>query len=298
MTKKVRKLRHQIPRQSLVSLYKSFIRSILEYADVIYDQPSNNSFSDKIESIQYNATLAITGAIRGTSKDKLYNELGLEYLSSRRWFKRLCLFHKIYHNQSPKYLYRLIPQPHNLFNLRSQNLIPQFFCRTNFFSDSFFPSAIKEFNKLDFQVKHQLSFESFRRFLSKSIKPVPNSLFDACDPHGVKLLTRLRVGLSHLKEQKFRHAFNDTVDPFCPCNMETETVSHFFLWCLNYTNIRLDLMNELMIIDQNLLQYSDQKLTEILLYGDKKLSYVTNSKIINLTTSFIIKSSRFDGPLL
>ena len=67
----IRKLRYQIPRHSLVSVYKFFIRSILEYADVIYDQPSNNSFSDKIESIQYNADLAITGAIRGTSRDKL-----------------------------------------------------------------------------------------------------------------------------------------------------------------------------------------------------------------------------------
>ena len=90
----IRKLRYQLPRHSLVTIYKSFIRSILEYADVIYDQPSNNSFSDKIKSVQYNAALAITGAIRGTSKEKLYNELGLEYLSSKRWMKRLCLFHK------------------------------------------------------------------------------------------------------------------------------------------------------------------------------------------------------------
>ena len=73
-----------------------------------------------------------------------------------------------------------------------------------------------------------MSFQSFRRVLSKSIRPVPNSLFDSCDPHGIKLLTRLRVGLSHLREQKFRHGFNGTIDPFCPCNMEVETVSHFF----------------------------------------------------------------------
>ena len=294
----IRKLRYQISRHSLVTLYKSFIRSILEYADVIYDQPSNDSFSDKIESIQYNAALAITGAIRGTSKDKLYKELGLEYLSSRRWLKRLCLFHKIYHNKSPEYLYRLIPQPHNLFNLRNQHLIPQIFCRTNLFSDSFFPTAIKEFNKLNYQTTHDLSFQCFRKTLLKSIRPVPNSLFDACNPHGLKLLTRLRVGLSHLREQKFRHGFNDTIDPFCPCNMETESVSHFFLRCLNYSNLRLELMNELMEINSNLVQYNEEKLTETLLYGDKNLSHDTNSKIINLSISFIIKSSRFDGPLL
>ena len=234
----------------------------MEYADVIYDQPSNNSFSDKIESIQYNAALAITGTIRGTSKVKLYNELGLEYLRSRRWLKRLCLFHKIYHNKSPEYLHNHIPKPHNLFDLRNQHLIPQIFCRTNIFSDSFFPTAIKEFNKLDYQITHNLSFQSFRKFLIKSIRPVPNLLFDADDPHGVKLLTRLRVGLSHLKEHKFRHGFIDTIDPLCPCNMETESVSHFFLRCLHYTNLRLDLMNELMKIDSNLLLYNDNAHTK------------------------------------
>ena len=76
-------------------MYKSFIRSQIEYADVVYDQPRNVTFSDKIESIQYNAALAITGAVRGSSKEKLYQELGLEYLSARRWYKRLCLLHKV-----------------------------------------------------------------------------------------------------------------------------------------------------------------------------------------------------------
>ena len=155
-------------------------------------------------------------------------------------------------------------------------------CCTIVFSDSFFPNTIKEFNKLNHSVSHQLSFQSFRRFLSKSIRPVPNSLFDACDPHGVKLLTRLRVGLSHLKEQKFRHGFNDTVDPFCPCNMETETVTHFYLRCLNYNNLRLELMNELMKIKSNLLHYNEENLTETLLYGDKNLSHETSSKILKL----------------
>ena len=167
-----------------------------------------------------------------------------------------------------------------------------------FFSDSFFPTAIREFNKLDYQMTHQLSFQSFRRVLSKSIIPVPNSLFDACDPHGVKLLTRLRVGLSHLKEQKFRHGFSDTVDPFGPCNMETKTVTYFYLRCLNSNNLRLELMNELMKINSNLLHYNEEKLRETLLYGDKNLWHDTNSKILKLSINYIIKSGRFDGLLL
>ena len=54
---------HMIPNCATHHIYKSFIRPLLDYADVIYDQPSNALFSKKIESVQYNATLAITRAI-------------------------------------------------------------------------------------------------------------------------------------------------------------------------------------------------------------------------------------------
>ena len=62
------KLRNSLPRPSLVALYKSFIRPHIDYGDIIYDQPFNNSSQNKIVSIQYNACLAVTGAIRGKFK--------------------------------------------------------------------------------------------------------------------------------------------------------------------------------------------------------------------------------------
>ena len=67
----IKRLSHILPRKSLITIYKSFIRSRLDYCDVIYDQPNNESFSSKIKRIQYNAALAITGARRGTSQTKL-----------------------------------------------------------------------------------------------------------------------------------------------------------------------------------------------------------------------------------
>ena len=73
----------------------------LDYGDIIFDQAFNKSFHDNLESIQYNASLAITGAIRGTSKEKLYQKLGFEFLQQRRWFRKLCTFYKIYKNRSP-----------------------------------------------------------------------------------------------------------------------------------------------------------------------------------------------------
>ena len=86
----LKKLSNYLPRHSLVTLYKAFIRPNLDYADIIYDEPNNMNICNKIRSLQYNAALAITGTIRGSSKEQLYQERGFEYFSSRRWLRKLC----------------------------------------------------------------------------------------------------------------------------------------------------------------------------------------------------------------
>ena len=86
------KLKTIFPRPKLLTIYKAFIRPHLNYGDTIIDQAYNDSFHQKLESIQYNAALAIAKAIRGTSSEKLYQELGLESLQQRRWYRKLCTF--------------------------------------------------------------------------------------------------------------------------------------------------------------------------------------------------------------
>ena len=83
--------------------YKLFVRTHIDYGDIIYDQPNNESFCNKIERVQYNAALAITGALRGTSQTKLYHELGLESLKFRRWMRRLYMPYKIKTCKLPEY---------------------------------------------------------------------------------------------------------------------------------------------------------------------------------------------------
>ena len=90
----MRKLNLLLPRSSLLTVYKCFIRPHLDYGDVIYDQPNLSSLTNKIESVQYNVALAITGAIRGTSKEKLHYDLGFEFLKDRRWLRPLCYLQK------------------------------------------------------------------------------------------------------------------------------------------------------------------------------------------------------------
>ena len=67
----LRKLRNILTRTTLITIYKAFIQPHLDYGDILYDQAFNNSFKEKLESIQYNnACLALTIAIRGVSKEK------------------------------------------------------------------------------------------------------------------------------------------------------------------------------------------------------------------------------------
>ena len=120
-----------LPRLSLLTIYKTFVRSQLDFADVIYDQVFNSSFHEKLESIQNNACLAITGAIRGTSSEKLYQELGLESLKSRRWFRKHCHFYKILNEKSPSYLFDLIPNFNRVRESRHSNNIPPIYTRHN-----------------------------------------------------------------------------------------------------------------------------------------------------------------------
>ena len=105
----IRKLRNFLPRPSLLQIYKSFVRPHLDYGDIIYDKAFLGSFQKKLETIQYNAATAITGVIRGTSREKVDSELGLESLQDRRWYRKLCVFYKILNNMSPKYLSDTIP---------------------------------------------------------------------------------------------------------------------------------------------------------------------------------------------
>ena len=76
----LRKLNLTLPHSSLLIIYKSFIRPHLDYGDIVYDQSNNSSLSGKTESLQYNTALAITGAIKDSSKEKLYQELGFKSL--------------------------------------------------------------------------------------------------------------------------------------------------------------------------------------------------------------------------
>ena len=185
----LRKLQNTLPRTSLITIFKSFMRPILDYGDIIYNRAYNTSFHQNIESIQYNAALAITGAVRGTSREKLYQELGFESLQQRRWYRKLCCLFKKVNNQSPRYLFQLVPSLNTRYFSRNSESIPQLRTKHDFLRNSFFPSTIKEWNNLDPQIRKSKSISIFKNNILKFIWPKPNNFYYCHNPKGINKVT-------------------------------------------------------------------------------------------------------------
>ena len=111
----------------------------------------------------------------------------------------------------------------------------------------------------------------------------------------MELLSRLRLGLNHHRKHKFKHSFQDSLNPICSCGKgKVETSSHDLLHCSNYSEEQLALLNT---IDMSILQLSDSKFTSALLFGDTSFDNNKNTFIRNATIDYIISTRRFDVPL-
>ena len=229
-----------LPRNALCQIYKSYVRSQLDYGDVIYHNPSKtndifyssylSTWMEKLELVQYSAALAITGAWRGTYSRKIYNELGWESLDSRRWCRHLTSFYKITNNLTPDYTRDPIPPLHrSQYSLRNQDVIEQLRPRTERFKSSFYSSCLMEWNKLDHSIKESHTFASFKAKLPVLVRPKAKSVYGIHDPVGLSYLTQLRVSLSKLNLHKFKHNFRDALDAMCPSNDGFENEEHFLL---------------------------------------------------------------------
>ena len=293
----IKRLHRYLPRKSLLCIYKSYVRPHLDYADVIYDQPHNDFFCRKIESVQYNAALAITGAIKGSSRERLYQELGLESLSDRRWYHRQIYFFKIISGISPNYLHAMLPMKQFSRNQERGNLFRNFRTNTEYYKNSFFPYCVDEWNKLGPCLKNVQSIKQFKTSLLDFIRPKASPVYGIQDPIGLKLLTRLRLKFSHLREHKFRHNFLDTLNPLCSCGYEIESTSHYLLRCSIYTSSRRTLLESVSTVIGPTTDISENKLVNILLFGDQHYRLEQNSFILKNTIKFLKVSERFDIPL-
>ena len=107
----------------------------------------------------------------------------------------------------PKYLCNINPSSVSTYNTRNTNNIPLFKVKHSLFRNSFFPSAVIEWNKLDLNIRNSESLNIFKKTLLNFIRLSGSTVFNCHNLKGVKLLTRLRLDLSHLREHVFEHSF-------------------------------------------------------------------------------------------
>ena len=133
--------------------------------------------------------------------------------------------------------------------------------------------------------------------LLKIGQPNQCSVYRIHNPAGLKLFTRLRLGLGYLNEHRFNHNFQSCINPLCNCSIPVESTTHFLLHCHHFPNIYSTLLNSInedLGSITNLSDLSDSDFIKLLLFGDQNYTQVE----INATIKYLVDSERFNGQLL
>ena len=243
--------------------------------------------------------MAITGAIRGTTSEKIFQELRLETLKLRRWLTKLCMFYKLIKERLPAYLLQLIPEHNTPYTRRSvqKSQTPFFKTKANFFKNSFFPAVIMEWNKIDVNICNSASCNDLKRVILNFIRPEPSQVFNFDSRERLKFLIRIRLGLSHLADHKFRCKFQDCVSPICSYGQETQTSTYFLLHCSNYHCARQTFFRKMNKTNSAILKQNDQVITKLLLFGNEKPKAAHNKFILTARFEFLQAAQRLKPSL-
>ena len=285
-------------------MYKALVRPHLDYCDIIYHIPSRqnqaplgvtlNSVMEKVERIQYQSALAISGAWHGSNRAKLYEELGWETLSDRRMCRRILQIHKIVNNKTPSYLNdKLPPNCRALFGGSTRNTFRQIICKSNRYMNSFFPDAVASWNIFIKHFDDVPSFDILKKHINTFFRPKNNNIFGIHDPSGLRYLFQLRLSLSPLRSHKFRHNFADTPSEICRCNQGIDDTNHFFFSCPDYATPRATLAASVVnILQKNNLNYLGNQ-SKLYLYGHPSMISTDNREIILSTIKYMKATLRF-----
>ena len=139
-------------------------------------------------------------------------------------------------------------------------------------------------------MRNSETFSAFKKSILKFIRPSWNSIFNCHSPNGMKLITRL-MGLSHLREHKLRHNFQDTLNPICSFRNYIETSIHYLL------QERKTLLDNLQIIGENIHDKNDSQILELLLFDVPWNNDASNTCILNANIQYILATKWFHVPL-
>ena len=139
----------------------------------------------------------------------------------------------MFYKMAPSFISDYIPQ-RNIIDPSPGNrdIIPPF-PRTEWYDNSFLPFCIYNGNSLNDKIKTQ-----FKKDISSFVRPKGTHFYGIRENFGIKLLTKIRVDFSDLRDHRYNHNFN-CVNPICSCGLDDETPIHYFLCCPRYNSLRL-----------------------------------------------------------
>jgi hypothetical protein len=288
----LRPLKFILDRASLETLYKSFIRPILEYADIIWDTPDAHRHSlDILDKVQLEAARLVTGATARCSMENLYREVGWETLALRRRLHRATMMFKTMTGLAPESLQHKIPnrvEARTRYRLRNRGDLQVAVTRLVTYSQSFFPNAVRLWNSFSQAITDSPSVASFKHnYLKETPRPTANPLYYRGGRRAAVTHSRMRIGCSSLNADLNRelHVIDS---PACTCATgEEETAEHYFLQCQTYAAERQTLLLGLALLDH------PNPNTDLLLYGDRTKLINHNAEIFKLVQQFITDSNRF-----
>ncbi len=275
----IRSLKYILNRACLERMYFTTIRPLLEYADVVWNN-CTNELKAQLESVQIEAARIVCGATKLCNIEKLYLDLKWETLEIRRNKHKLILFYKMKNNLTPQYLSDLIPEQTQVrYNLRNASDVPSLSCRTQLYTNSFLPSTIRDWNRLDDHTRSAPTVTSFKSRIKKNNSKA-SPLYNVGSRKSQILHTRLRLSCSALNHDLHRRSIVES--PNCQCG-SVETVNHFLLYCDIYQLHRQRYLTNLPCAP----------IANKLLYGDERLTFDENKHIFIQVQKFILATKRF-----
>ena len=269
-----------VNRKTLEILYKSFIRPGLVYSDIVFDNCTKEEQAH-IESLHKRAGRIISGAIRGTSSNAIFTELGWENMQHRRQQHKCLFYHDNINGNAPQYLIDDLPghaRDRTRYNLRNRDDSNLYNCKTKTFKSYFFPSTTKFWNNLDESIRSIESKSGLKAKLSKVIAPVPPYYYSGRRKINITL-ARIRMHCSELHQHLAdMHIIENNL---CACG-QPEATEQFFFTCPLYQDARHDMQRSFIDIqvDLNL---------QIILQGHP----TENENLVQIVDTFLSRSKRF-----
>ena len=163
------------------------------------------------------------------------------------------------------------------------------------FQNSFFPYFTQKYETLSNEIKKQPDTIQFKIALKTLLCPKRIKFLSRGSKLGNTLLTRIRVGRSHLNAHSFTVGLADT--PACLCTAPSESTQHYMLDCPRYTEERRTLLDTFEQYIPKFKSFPKYKQLTTILHGiepENKDIFSTNVSLQYATQNYILKTKRFD----